>query len=105
MNDSQGRTKVLSRIADAWSVFCYRTGFGPPPWHREELIDSIDFGDHLIAELRVYKAYDGRQLFLIELWDRQQMRTRGVLNCCDLEAVIRLLTESQSTLQQYKTRQ
>ena len=81
----------------------FKAGFGPPPWHREKLVDTIDLGYRLMADVRVFQNESGGECFLIDLMDKQDdYSTVALLQCCDITAVVSILLESDLVIQRYK---
>lgn len=67
------------------------------------MVDSIDLGYRLMADIRIIQDDDRNESFLIDLMDKQDdFNTVAVFRCCDIEAVIGTLIEADAAMQRYK---
>ena len=92
------------RISDAWSLFLYRIGMAPPPWYATECIGRIDFGDTVRVDLRTCATYKGKMIYLIDVCHEMAgYHTIALFHSCDLNALLRVLTETKLAISQHQT--
>ena len=103
MKDQGKRSYRFSRLQRQWANVRHKFGFAPRPSKREEIVDSIDPGFRLMADVRVFSDDSGNEHFVIDLMDKEDMySTVALLRCYDCEAVVSILLESELVINRYK---
>ena len=96
------KSKIASQLSRQWAKFRYEIGLAPPPWHIEELVDTIDHGYHLMAEVRVFQNDSGNDCYLFDLINKQdKFETVALIQCCDITAVVSLLLEAPLLMEKH----
>lgn len=95
---------LWQRMSDEWRLFLYKLGMVPPPWLAGECIDTIDFGEAVKVELRTCITRKGEMIYLIDVCHEMvDYHTIALFHSCDLDALIRVLTETKLAISQHQT--